>query len=266
MAEQPFADLVRGDPSLLQKVEQLVVGGHHRWHRSRRRPWSEPAAYHWLRYEDADPVARLADGARRLAAEGVVLEGAELNAAMALARQHGFGGNQLETSLILQVPEANRVLAPVREAHDPVALLGIQAHLTLVYPFLRSTEIGPAVESELAQLFADFEPLELTFARTARFPSSVIYLAPEPSAPIVRLSEAVAERFPEAPPYGGKFDEVIPHLTLGHAENEETADAIEAAAARFLPLASRLSGVALMEEGEDRVWRERRVFPFRGSA
>ncbi|GAC1658660.1 MAG: hypothetical protein NVS9B1_19040 [Candidatus Dormibacteraceae bacterium] len=266
MAEQPFSALTEGDPSLLGQVEKLVVEGHHRWHRSRRRPWSRPDAYRWLRYEDPDPLARLIDGARRLAAEGVVLEGAELNAALAIARRHGFGGTHLETSLILLVPGANPLVGPLREAHDPVALLGVQAHLTLVYPFLRSSEIGAAVEDDLTLLFDALPPIEVTFTRTARFQSSVVYLAPEPAAPIVRITRAIAERYPEAPLYGGRFNNIVPHLTLGHAENDETATAIESAAARFLPIQARLTEVALMVEGEDRAWRQRRAFPLRGSA
>ncbi len=70
MAAQPFDRLLEGDPSLLRRVELLVVDAHRRWSESSgRHDWSEPKAYHWLRYEDPDPVARLADGLRRLGNE-----------------------------------------------------------------------------------------------------------------------------------------------------------------------------------------------------
>jgi hypothetical protein len=67
MAEQPFGRLLEGDPALLPAVEAIVVSAHHEWYAAGgRSDWSEPEAYHWLRYEDPDPVARLADGIRRL--------------------------------------------------------------------------------------------------------------------------------------------------------------------------------------------------------
>jgi hypothetical protein len=70
MAAQPFDHLLEGDPSLLRRVELVVVDAHRRWSESRgRRDWSEPQAYQWLHYEDADPVARLAEGLRRLGNE-----------------------------------------------------------------------------------------------------------------------------------------------------------------------------------------------------
>ncbi len=70
MAAQPFERLLEGDLSLLRRVELVVVDAHRRWSESRgRRDWSEPQAYQWLSYEDPDPVARLAEGLRRLGNE-----------------------------------------------------------------------------------------------------------------------------------------------------------------------------------------------------
>ena len=45
----------------------------------------------------------------------------------------------------------------------------------------------------------------------------MVYLAPEPAAPFVALTEAVGAEFPGFPPYGGAFDEVVPHLTISEA-------------------------------------------------
>jgi hypothetical protein len=67
MAARPFEDLLEGDPSLLQQAERLLLEAHRCWYEALgRKDWSEPAAYQWLHYEDPDPVARLADGVRRL--------------------------------------------------------------------------------------------------------------------------------------------------------------------------------------------------------
>src|SRR5207248_1128287 len=67
MAAQPFDLLVAGDQPLLPAVESVVVDAHRRWSAAHgATDWSEPKAYHWLHYEDPDPVSRLADGVRRL--------------------------------------------------------------------------------------------------------------------------------------------------------------------------------------------------------
>jgi hypothetical protein len=67
MAGQPFDSLVSGPDPLPHAVERVVVAAHRRWYEKQGRiDWTEPAAYRWLQYEDPDPVARLADGVRRL--------------------------------------------------------------------------------------------------------------------------------------------------------------------------------------------------------
>jgi hypothetical protein len=90
MAGQPFDRLLFGDRPLLREVETVVVDAHRRWYTSRGgTDWSEPKAYHWLHYEDPDPVARLADGVRRLPAgygEAAVVELEKLAAGLGRRR------------------------------------------------------------------------------------------------------------------------------------------------------------------------------------
>jgi hypothetical protein len=89
MAGQPFERLLEGDPPLLGSVEAIVVAAHRDWYSaSGRTDWTEPKAYHWLHYEDPDPVARLAEGVRRLRPE-VAARAAEVDAAIDLARRVG---------------------------------------------------------------------------------------------------------------------------------------------------------------------------------
>jgi hypothetical protein len=67
MANRPFEELLEGDPPLLHQVERLVVEAHRHWYESAGgQNWSEPKAYHWLHYEDPNPIARLAEGVQRM--------------------------------------------------------------------------------------------------------------------------------------------------------------------------------------------------------
>jgi hypothetical protein len=89
MSEQPFERLLEGDPPLLGAVEAIVVAAHRDWYGAGgQTDWTEPKAYHWLRYEDSDPVARLADGVRRLGPE-LAQQESEVATVLALAQQLG---------------------------------------------------------------------------------------------------------------------------------------------------------------------------------
>ncbi|HEY3194281.1 MAG TPA: hypothetical protein VGK42_03505 [Candidatus Dormibacteraeota bacterium] len=90
MAGQDFAILVSGEPSLLRQVELIVLESHRRLYAAEGRPWSEPIAYHWLRFEDPMPVARLADGLRRLRRRGAPLDSDAVDKACLEAGKRGF--------------------------------------------------------------------------------------------------------------------------------------------------------------------------------
>jgi 2'-5' RNA ligase len=138
-----------------------------------------------------------------------------------------------------------RRLDEIRRLHDPAATLGVPAHVTLLYPFLPVAELRPSVRRALVDIARNEGPFEVEFAQIGRFPGTV-YLTPDPPGPYARLTTAIASRFPEQPPYGGAFDEVIPHLTL--AQTESSSDEIERDAARFLPFAWRVTAMEVLAE------------------
>jgi hypothetical protein len=55
--------------------------------------------------------------------------------------------------LLLEVPAAEPVVAPLRERLDSSAALGIPAHVTVLYPFVPAGQIGPELLARLAALF-----------------------------------------------------------------------------------------------------------------
>jgi hypothetical protein len=88
MAGQDFQDLV--DSGLLRQVEQIVVDGHRNVYETKGRAWSPPVAYRWLRYEDPTPVARLAEGVKRLRKRGVEFDSDAVEKACAEASKTGY--------------------------------------------------------------------------------------------------------------------------------------------------------------------------------
>ena len=161
-------------------------------------------------------------------------------------------------TLLVPVPAAERHVYKLRRAHDPAALAGIPAHVTLLHPFLTPERLGRAVRSELRALFAATPAFRFRLERAARFPGA-LYLAPEPASPFVRLTEALVRAWPEVPPYGGAYESIVPHLTVAQGSAAEAELARELGAA--LPIDASAREVWLMlEDSGGRWWRDQ-VYP-----
>lgn len=168
------------------------------------------------------------------------------------------------TGLVVRVPEAEPAVRAWRDRHDPSARAGVPAHVTVLFPFLDESRIDAAVRAELAATFARFDACDLRFTRCGRFPG-VLYLAPEPDEALRHLTQAVAARWPEAPPYGGAFADVVPHLTVADGPQDEALDAIEARLLPALPVTTRLASVELIAY-DGAKWHVRASFPLGGAA
>ncbi|HEY1455480.1 MAG TPA: hypothetical protein VGG31_03215 [Candidatus Dormibacteraeota bacterium] len=88
MEGQEFSVLV--DSGLLAEVEQIVLAAHRSVDEKAGRRWSSPRAYRWLRYEDPAPVARLAEGVRRLRKRGGEFDARAVDKACVQASKRGF--------------------------------------------------------------------------------------------------------------------------------------------------------------------------------
>jgi 2'-5' RNA ligase len=143
-------------------------------------------------------------------------------------------------------------LERLRRHDDFAASVGVPPHVTLLFPFMPAAALRPPVRRALAGIAADVEPFDVRFAAVGRFPN-VVWLMPEPAARFSALTEAIAARFPDYPPYEGVFDEVIPHLTLVESATA-SLDEIAAAAQRHLPFTCRVAAMELLVEGPDDRW------------
>ncbi|MFD5142259.1 2'-5' RNA ligase family protein [Streptomyces sp. NPDC058401] len=158
-----------------------------------------------------------------------------------------------QTGLVVRIPEAEPAVRGWRERLDPSARAGVPAHVTVLFPFLEESRIDPLVHAALEDVLRRHQPFDLRFERTGRLPE-VLYLVPEPAAPLIRLTEAIAGRWPEAPPYGGRFAEIVPHLTIAQGQEDAVLEEIEADLAAGLPFTSRVTSVELMVH-DGTAWR-----------
>lgn len=148
------------------------------------------------------------------------------------------------SALWIDAPKAGAVVYDTRLAYDPSAAAGVPAHVTVLYPFLRPDALDGQADGALSSIVAGVAPFRMDFRRTGRFPS-VLWLAPDPAGPLARLTDAVVERWPEHPPYGGTVDTVIHHLTVADGAPDEVLDELESRVTAGLPVADDVTHVTL---------------------
>jgi 2'-5' RNA ligase len=158
----------------------------------------------------------------------------------------------IESALVVVVLEAQQLVWPFREKYDPSAAAGMPSHITLLYPFKPPDDISEAELGGLSLCFARVGQFDFSLAAIRRFAGGVLYLAPEPDEPFRRLTLAIWERYPKVPPYGGKYSNIVPHLTVAQLTDERQLDRIADQFARAsrgkLPIRGTASEITLMEK------------------
>ena len=163
-----------------------------------------------------------------------------------------------ESAVVVRLP-IPPALEHIRRRHDPVAGVGIPAHVTILYPFVDRTSSTAGSVASSPRSPHGTSPSRSVSSGSGCGPG-VAYLAPEPARPFARLIEDLVGAFPDHPPYGGAFDEVIPHLTI-----TESADApleeIAAAAAGSLPFERPVTRLDVLVENGIGRWHSRWRIP-----
>ncbi len=138
--------------------------------------------------------------------------------------------------IVLMVPEA-RGLVP-------------SAHITVLAPFGVDNEPTTDELADVEQFFADQTPFAFELTQVCTFPNGVRYLSPEPASRFSRMTHALHQEFPEYKPYDGRFDIVVPHLTIP-----------DDAAVGRLPIQAHAREATLLRH-QDGVFTELASFPF----
>jgi hypothetical protein len=168
-----------------------------------------------------------------------------------------------ESALIIEVPEAEPLVQPFRARFDPSAALGVPAHITLLYPFIEPEKISADILHKVAECFRAFAPIAFSLTEVRRFPAETLYLAPDPDAPFRKMTMAIWDRFPETPPYGGAWPDIVPHLSVGRfadaRELERVADELNQVASTALPIRAHADAAILIVNTTGR-WAVRESF------
>jgi len=158
----------------------------------------------------------------------------------------------VQSALLILVPEAESLVKAFREKYDPSAAAGMPAHITVLYPFKPPSEINKIVLDGPNQCLRRFPSFPFSLTVTRRFGDQTLYLAPEPHEPFRRLTLAIWGCHPETPPYGGRYREVVPHLSVadrcsGGRRLDSIASNFAQASQGVLPICAIAKKVTLMD-------------------
>jgi 2'-5' RNA ligase len=165
-----------------------------------------------------------------------------------------------ESAIIVpvQVPIA---LARLRDRMDPSAAQGVPAHVTLLYPFMPPAALTNQVRATVERIIAAQPSFPFTLTSVVRWPN-VVHLAPEPAEPFRALIGALAEAYPDYPPYGGAHAEVIPHVTIAQDVPEDYYAAAEHALPAMLPIRDVAREAWLIGHTPEQPWHTLWRLPF----
>lgn len=161
------------------------------------------------------------------------------------------------------VPEAEPVVGRWRSSLDPSAADGMPAHVTVLYPWFRARELTPGLLAELGRVAAACPAFDAGFDRVDRF-EETLWLAPSPPEPFAVLTEAVRRRWPEHPPFAGRHEVVVPHLTVGDGIDPAAHAHVVTGIETGLPVRSRVAELTLMAQDRADRWAVHSSYPLGG--
>jgi 2'-5' RNA ligase len=171
----------------------------------------------------------------------------------------------LQTALIAEIPAAESVVGRHRARLDANAALGVPAHITILAPFVPVSSFCTADLTRLGDLFAAVPAFDVRLDRTDWFGTSVLWLGLQDPGPFRELTASVFAEFPEFPPFGGRFTDVVPHLTIGEGRPVDEMRRAEVAIAGQLPVLDRVAAVTLIaESSRGGLWETLASFPLGG--
>lgn len=167
-----------------------------------------------------------------------------------------------DSSLFITVPEAEAVVGRWRALYDRTAPVGFPAHITLLYPFLPERLIDDDVIRKLAELVDALPPFSFRLGGVCGF-RGLVWLAPEPMEPFIRLTSALCAEYPKLRPYGDRTRTVPPHLTVARSQDVEFLREVTIDLTNAPLISATAREVWLLTEGQPE-WRIHSKYQFSG--
>lgn len=169
-----------------------------------------------------------------------------------------------QAAVIVAIPAADPAVSAHRRALDAAAALGVPAHVTVIFPFAVPAALTRDDDDRLASAIRSVPRFECSFSSIGWFGQDCAWLRPDDDRPFRALTLAVWAAFPDHPPYGGAFDDLVPHLTIGERRLGTLQDLHRATTEvmSHLPISQHVSEVVLVA-GTEAVnsWSVVRRFP-----
>lgn len=139
--------------------------------------------------------------------------------------------------------------------------LMVPPHVTVAIPFKPLETVTDDVIHRLTKLFEDTLQFSFELKSVRWFGTDVVYLEPSNAEVFRSITERIQNEFPDFRPYGGVFDEVVPHVTLSEHGSIADRRIIGRLAPRYTPISARATHVWLMSNERSRDdWSLVRVF------
>ena len=140
--------------------------------------------------------------------------------------------------LVVPVPALDEVVKERTAFYDASFVAAdpdfVHAHITLLGPWAERPSAADL--DRVARIAHTFGPFSVKLAEVSEFPDGVIYLHPEPDRQLRKLTSRLVAAFPQFPPYGGQYTDVVPHLTLDRRSTTVTLATVSASVHHLLPL------------------------------
>lgn len=161
----------------------------------------------------------------------------------ARSRKNVVVADDSESALIIPLLVVDRVVGPWRAALDPSAALGVPAHVTIHFPWVPADRVDGAALRELEAMVGNVSRFDVALHRIGWFDREVLWLDPDPRERFLALTADSARRWPDYPLYGGRFETVIPHVTIGIGRSGQLDKVAEA-----------LGGVLPIHDAATQLW------------
>ena len=168
---------------------------------------------------------------------------------------------RVASNVVLLVPEAQPAVDLCNAAMSPEARLLAPAHITLVYPFIDLSALDTS-RDELEAFFRTL-PVVRFVLEVGWFGREVLLLRPTPEEPVVEITEQIIARWPSYPYYGGQYNTIEPHVSLGFGAAAHL-EPLAVAVAELMPIRVEISEVSVLAGPHERmtVWA---TFPIEGA-